>query len=136
MILGCVPSYTSYQDSSSALIVGSPLLSYLDIRLQGFLPKGLTTSEARHLGPRLVRQDSLEPIRDGSRDNVFQGRAVYIPVEAPILEDPVAEGPIAEDQVIEDPVVEDPVIEEPIPTNLTVGRGGAKGGALAPPDSS
>ena len=91
LILGCVPSYTSYQDSSSALIVGSPLLSYLDIRLQGFLPKGLTTSEARHLGPRLVRQDSLEPIRDGSRDNVFQGRAVYIPVEAPILEDPVAE---------------------------------------------
>ena len=60
-------------------------------------------------------------------------------MEAPILEDPVAEGPIAEDQVIEDPVVEDPVIEEPIPTNLTVGRGGAKGGALAPlppPDSS
>ena len=51
LILGCVPSYTSYQDSSSALIVGSPLLSYLDIRLQGFLPKGLTTSEVRHWGP-------------------------------------------------------------------------------------
>ena len=51
LILGCVPSYTSYQDSSSALIVGSPLLSYLDILLQGFLPKGLTTSEARHWGP-------------------------------------------------------------------------------------
>ena len=58
-------------------------------------------------------------------------------MEAPILEDLVVEGPITEDQVIEDPVVEDPVIEEPIPTNLTVGRGGAKGGgALAPPDSS
>ena len=51
MILGCVPSYTSYQDSSSALMVDNPLLSYLDIRLPRFLPPGLTSEEARHLGP-------------------------------------------------------------------------------------
>nr|POE99886.1 hypothetical protein CFP56_68864 [Quercus suber] len=32
LILGCVPSYTSYEDSLSALTIGSPLLSYLDIQ--------------------------------------------------------------------------------------------------------
>ena len=51
LILGCVPSYTSYQDSSSALMVDNPLLSYLDIQLPRFLPPGLTFEEARHLGP-------------------------------------------------------------------------------------
>ena len=51
LILGCVPSYTSYQNSSSALMVGSPLLSFLDVWLPGFLPRGLTSKEARHLGP-------------------------------------------------------------------------------------
>ena len=51
LILGCVPSYTSYQDSSSALMVGNPLLSYLNIRLPRFLLQRLTSREARHLGP-------------------------------------------------------------------------------------
>ena len=51
LILGCVPSYTSYQDLSSALTVGSPLLSYLDVHLPGFLLQGLTSGEERHLGP-------------------------------------------------------------------------------------
>lgn len=88
LILGCVPSYTSYQDSSSALTVSSPLLSYLDIRLPGFLPRGLMSKEARQLGPRIVRHDSLKPIQDGSRDRVFQGKAVHIPLEALVLEDP------------------------------------------------
>lgn len=82
LILGCIPFYTSYQDSSQALIVSSPLLSYLDIRLPGFLPKGLTYGEARHLGPQLVKYDSLEPIQDGSGDSIFQGQLGHIPVEA------------------------------------------------------
>ena len=97
MILGCVPSYTSYQDSLRALTVGNPLLSYLDVRLLGFLPPGLTFGEARHLGPRLVRHNSLKPIQDDSGDNVFQGRAVHIPVEAPILEDLNKKGPVTKD---------------------------------------
>ena len=54
LILGCVPSYTSYQDSLSTLTINSSLLSYLDVRMPRFLPCGLTSSEARHLGPRLV----------------------------------------------------------------------------------
>ena len=97
LILGCVPYYTSYQNSSSALTVGSPLLLYLDVRLLGFLPKGLTFEEARHLGPQLVRHDSLEPIQDGSRDTVFQGRAEDIPMEAPILGDPNEEGSVTKE---------------------------------------
>ena len=52
--------------------VGSSLLSYLDVRLPGFLPKGLTSREATDLGPRLVRQDSLKPIQDSLGDTVFQ----------------------------------------------------------------
>lgn len=31
LILGCVPFYTSYQNSSSALMIDNPLLLYLDI---------------------------------------------------------------------------------------------------------
>ena len=50
LILGCMPSYTSYQNSSSAMMVGSLLLSYLDVWLLGFLPRGLTSEEAKHLG--------------------------------------------------------------------------------------
>ena len=97
LILGCVPSYTSYQNSSSALTVGSSLLSYLDVRLPGFLPKGLTSEEAKDLGPRLVRQDSLKPIQDSSGDIVFQDRAEHIPVEALILGDSDEEGPDIEE---------------------------------------
>lgn len=73
LILGCVPFYTSYQNSSSALIVNSPLLSYLDVRLPGFLSKGPTFEKARHLGPQLVRHDSFKPIQECLGDTVFYG---------------------------------------------------------------
>lgn len=35
LILGCVPSYTSYQDPSQALTIGNPLLLYINVHLQG-----------------------------------------------------------------------------------------------------
>nr|POF26931.1 hypothetical protein CFP56_37703 [Quercus suber] len=57
----------------------------LDVRLPGFLPKGLTSGETKHLGPRLVEHDSLEPIQDGLRDIIFQGHVEHIPVDAPPL---------------------------------------------------
>ena len=41
----------------------------------------------KHQGPRRVRQGLLELIHYGSTDIVFQGRAVHIPVETPILDD-------------------------------------------------
>lgn len=96
LILGCMPSYTSFQDSSSALTDCSPLLSYLDVRLPEFLPRGLTSEEARQLGPRLARHDSLEPLQDSLGDTVFQGKAVHIPLEAPASEDPVEGNPVRE----------------------------------------
>lgn len=100
LILRCMPSYTSYQDSSGTLMVGSPLLSYLNVRLPGFLLNRLTSGEARHQGPRRVRQGSLELVHDGSGDTVFWGRVVHIPIEALILEAPIIEAPIAEALVL------------------------------------
>ena len=81
-ILGYTPSYTSYEDSLGAFSFGSPLLSYLNIWLLGFQPPGLTSGEARELGPRLVRHDSLEPIQDGSGNIIFQGQLEHIAVDA------------------------------------------------------
>ena len=83
LIFDCTPVYTSYQDLGQALIVDSPLLSYIDVRHRGFLPPGLTVGEARDLGPRLIRLGSLLPVRDESTDSVFQGRVEHIPVEQP-----------------------------------------------------
>ena len=75
-----MPSYTSNQDSSSALTVDSPLLSYLDVWLPRFWLNSLTSGKARH--SRRVRESSLKPLRDGMADTVFHGRAEHIPFEA------------------------------------------------------
>lgn len=58
------------------------LLSFLDVWIPRFLPNRLTSEEARHQGPRIVRESSFEPNRDGLGDMVFQGKAVHILVEA------------------------------------------------------
>ena len=63
------------------MMVSSPLLSYIDVCLPGFLSRGLTIGEAREREPHLRREDSLSPVRDGSADTVFQGRAEHLPVE-------------------------------------------------------
>ena len=83
LILGCTPIYTSFQGPSQALTVSSPLLSYLDIRLCGFLPPGLTPDEAQRLGPWQFSVGSLLPVRDDSTDTIFHSRAEHIPVEEP-----------------------------------------------------
>ena len=88
LILGYVPwfpSYTSYRDPRLALAVGSPLLSYIDVRLPGLLLKGLIMWEAREKGPCHRRESSLDLVKDGSGDTVFQGRAEHIPVEEPTI---------------------------------------------------
>ena len=41
----------------------------------------------RHQGPRRVRQGLLEPVCDGLANTIFQGRAVHILVETPVLDD-------------------------------------------------
>lgn len=85
-------------------MVDNPLLSYLDIQLPRFLPPGLTFEEARHLGPWLIKQDFLKPIQNYSRDNIFQGWAVHIPMDAPILGDPNKEGLVVKDAHLEEPI--------------------------------
>ncbi|KAK9986298.1 hypothetical protein SO802_031249 [Lithocarpus litseifolius] len=81
LIFSVTPVYTSYQPFGQALTVGSLLLSYIDVRHQGFFPPRLTVGEARDLGPCLIRVSSLVLARDKSVDTIFQGRAVYTPVE-------------------------------------------------------
>ena len=53
------------------MMVDSLLLSYIDVCLPGFLLRGLTIGEAREREPRLRREDSLSPIRDGLANTVF-----------------------------------------------------------------
>lgn len=83
LILVCTPVYTSYQPPKQALTVDSPLLCYIDVRLQGFFPLRLTVSEALDLGHWLVRVGSLVPVRDESADSVFQGHVVHTSFEEP-----------------------------------------------------
>ena len=63
--------------------MGSPLLSYLDVRLCGFLPRGLILNEAQALSPRQIREGSLLLVKDGSVNMVFHSRAKHILVEEP-----------------------------------------------------
>ena len=83
-----------------ALSFGSPLLSFLNIQLPGFLPPGLTSGEAKELGPRLVRHDSLEPIQDGLGNTVFQGRLEHIPMDAPPWENHEEEGLTTKENIL------------------------------------
>ncbi|KAL0003384.1 hypothetical protein SO802_017165 [Lithocarpus litseifolius] len=76
LILGHTLAYNSFQDPGQALTIDSPLLSYLDVRLQGFLPRGLTLGEAQRLGPQQIREGSLLPFKDGSVDRAFHARRI------------------------------------------------------------
>ena len=77
LILGCTLVYSTWQPFEQALLVDSPLLSYIDIRHPNFLPPNLTVGEARDLGPRWVRVESLVLVREASAASVFQGCAVH-----------------------------------------------------------
>ena len=56
--------YSTLQAFGQALLVDSPLLSYIDVRHANFLPPRLTVGEARDLGPCYTCSDELAPIRD------------------------------------------------------------------------
>lgn len=51
LFLGVTPVYSSYQPYGKVLSVGSPLLSYVDVRLRGFFPLRLIVGEAGTLAP-------------------------------------------------------------------------------------
>ena len=82
LILCCVPSYTSYQDSLGTLTIDSHSCLTLTFSCPNFYHTNLPAK-----GPRRVRQGSLEPICDGLANTVFQGQAMHIPVETLILDD-------------------------------------------------
>ncbi|XP_030925072.1 uncharacterized protein LOC115952134 [Quercus lobata] len=106
LILGVEPVYSTWQPFKQALIVDSPLLSYIDVRYVNFLPPSLTTGEVREFGRRVTRADELAPLRDESAEKasrrirelaheaVQQGQAQ----EQPIPENPAA---VNQQQVIE-----------------------------------
>ena len=50
LILDVDPVYSTWQSLTQALLVDSPLLSYIDVRHSNFLPPKLTVGEARDLG--------------------------------------------------------------------------------------
>ena len=68
LILGVEPVYSTWQPFKQALLVDSPLLSYIDVRYANFLPPKLTTGEARDFGRRFTCSDELAPLRDESAE--------------------------------------------------------------------
>ena len=66
-----------WQPFGQALLVGSPLLSYIDIRHPNFLPPNLTVGEARDFGPQIVRAESLVPVKDDTTNLVSQNHTVH-----------------------------------------------------------
>ena len=66
LILGVDPVYSTWQFFSQALLVDSPLLSYIDVRHANFLPPKFTVGEAQDLGRCYTCSDELAPIRDES----------------------------------------------------------------------
>ena len=64
------PVYSTWQPFRQALLVDSPLLSYIDIWHANFPLPRLTIGEARDLGKRYTYSDELAPLRDESADHV------------------------------------------------------------------
>ena len=74
LILGVSPVYSTWQSFGPALLVDSPLLSYIDVRHANFLPPRLTVGEAREHGPRYICSDERPPVRDESAERVSADR--------------------------------------------------------------
>ena len=85
LILGVDPVYSTWQTFSQALLVDSPLLSYIDVRHANFLPLQLTVGEACDLDPQYIASDKLAPMRNASTKLISQNCRVHVPVkpEAP-----------------------------------------------------
>ena len=70
LILEVEPIYSTWQSFKQALLVDSPLLSYIDVRYANFLPPKLTTGEVREFEKRYTCSDKLAPLRDESAERV------------------------------------------------------------------
>ena len=70
LILGVEPVYSTWQSFKQALLVDSPLLSYIDVRYANFLPPKLTTGKAREFRKGYTYSNKLAPLRDESVERV------------------------------------------------------------------
>jgi len=99
LILGVEPVYSTWQPFKQALLVDSPLLSYIDVRYVNFLPPNLTTGEAREFGPRYTCSDEQAPLRDESAEQASRRlrELAHAPVqqEEQAQEQPIPENPAA-----------------------------------------
>ena len=102
LILGVEPVYSTWQNFKQALLVDSPLLSYIDVRYANFLPPKLTTGEAREFGRRFTCSNELAPLRDESAERVSRRLRELaheaIQQEDLVQEQPQLENPLAEPQ--------------------------------------
>ena len=64
LILGVEPVYSTWQPFRQALLVDSPVLSYIDVWHANFLLPRLTIGEARDLSKRYTCSDELAPLQD------------------------------------------------------------------------
>ena len=81
LILSCTPVCTTWQPFGPALLMDSPLLSYIDMRYASFLLTQLTVGEARNLDPRYTTADSIALVRDASENLVSQSHRAHILIE-------------------------------------------------------
>ena len=91
LILGVDPVYSTWQPFSQALIVDSPLLSYIDVWHANFLPPNFIVGEARDLGLWYTCSDELAPIRDESTEaasRYLQERAHEVVQREVVLAEP------------------------------------------------
>ena len=56
--------YSTWQAFNQALLVDSPLLSYIHIRHTNFLPSKFIAGEARDIGPQYICSNERELVRD------------------------------------------------------------------------
>ena len=64
LILGVELVYFTWQPFGQALLVDSPLLSYINVRHANFLPPRFTVGEARELGLQYTCSDEIVPLQD------------------------------------------------------------------------
>ena len=72
LILSVELVYSTWQPFKQALLVNSPLLSYIDVRHANFLPPRFTVGEARDLGWRYTSSNELAPLQDVLVERVSQ----------------------------------------------------------------
>ena len=104
LILDVDSVYSTWQPFDQALIVGNPLLSYIDVRHTNFLPPNFTVGEARDIGPRYTCSDELAPIRDESAEEASQylwERAHKVVQREAVLAEPEAPAQEAEQEAVE-----------------------------------